>query len=471
MRYFVPTNSAEQSEISNLGNKVSSCWGYSGSTTTQGGVNPTLSSSSYKAPYEYENCLSKKLGQKAYRDIFYGARKPTYDEQLVYEQCLGGTRPTSAVVYYTSDSSFSRETNTCLRQTLKNDYSRVKSGQTEVPYELKEQVNKCFGINPQPFEEGRVYKAPDQVKSCLMEVVGQDRFNQINTGVSQPSEEEKSRSQTCFEKLHKDQLNFLPPPPEQVPYLEEAPDIVNFSDVQQETQTVKSQNYGGKVVFSGKAPPNSSVTIYIYSDPIVVTTKTDENGDWIYELEQPLSGEKHVAYATVKTTSGKIVKSTVFDFTVIAAEEDLQNRLINEAELSQDSGRKLITTAFLLVGGALILLMIGYALYHLKKVKKEVNDSKPLSNTIKVVKRNGKVEDYNQEKIVRVLKVSGLTEDEAKKLASSVTTWLNESKKDKVTSLQIRDKVVVEIQKVNKVAADKYISYERYKDKNYGVKF
>ncbi len=469
LRYFVPTVPQEQSEVSNLGNKVSSCWEYSTSQEAQGGVNPTQGAQSYKAPYEYEACLLRKLGQKAYSDIYYGLRKPAYDEQLVYEECLGGVRQASPIVYYTNENSFSKETSTCLRQVLKNDYSKVKAGHEDVPYESREQVNKCFGINPQPFEEGRTYKVPVEVRNCLVESLGQDRFNQINTG-GNPNEEEKSRAQECFSQLHKEQLNFLPPPPEQVPFLEEAPDIINFSQVKQETQKVKNKDFGGKVVLAGKAPPNSSVTIYIYSEPIVVTTKTDENGDWIYELEQPLSGEKHVAYATVKTTSGKIVKSSVLDFTVIAAEEDIQNRLISETELSQNSGKRLVTTAFVVIGAALFVLMVGLALYHMKKVEKGVVNNQT-TTSIKVVKRNGTEEDYNPEKVIRVLKVSGLTEEEAKKLASSVTAWLKEDKKDKVTSLQIRDKVVVEVQKVNKVAADKYISYEKYKDKNYGVKF
>ena len=89
--------------------------------------------------------------------------------------------------------------------------------------------------------------------------------------------------------------------------------------------------------------------------------------------------------------------------------------------------------------------------------------------TIKITKRNNKVADYNPEKIIRVVKEAGLTKKEATKLATSITKWLKEGTQKKVTSLQIRDRVIVEIQKRNKAAAKKFIWYEKYKDKHYGV--
>ncbi|KKQ52714.1 hypothetical protein A2865_01760 [Candidatus Woesebacteria bacterium RIFCSPHIGHO2_01_FULL_39_17] len=90
---------------------------------------------------------------------------------------------------------------------------------------------------------------------------------------------------------------------------------------------------------------------------------------------------------------------------------------------------------------------------------------------IKVVKRNGKLEAYNPEKIIRVLKAAGLDQVASLKLTERISTWLLEREKPQVTSLQIRDRVIVEIQKVDKEVAKKFISYEKYKDKHFSVNY
>ncbi len=43
----------------------------------------------------------------------------------------------------------------------------------------------------------------------------------------------------------------------------------------------------------GKAPPGTTVTITIYSDPITVTVEADANGNWEYTLEEPLESGPH----------------------------------------------------------------------------------------------------------------------------------------------------------------------------------
>jgi transcriptional regulator NrdR family protein len=90
---------------------------------------------------------------------------------------------------------------------------------------------------------------------------------------------------------------------------------------------------------------------------------------------------------------------------------------------------------------------------------------------VKVIKRDNSQDLYDPEKIEKVVKAAGLNEGEAKKLSGLITKWIKNEKLTQLTSLQIRDRVVVEIQKMNKAAAHKYIWYEKYKDKFYGVRF
>ena len=373
LRYFIPTSSQEQEEIYKLGDKVKSCWGYTSESSTG------TTSQTAKPPIENEACLLEKLGETAYKDIYYGVRQPTHEEHLLFEKCYGKT-PVSSVTYYTSDTKLSKEVDGCLRYSLGSSYSKVKAGQIDVPYEQREQVNRCFGVNPQPFEEGRVYKIPDDIKSCLQESIGEARFNEISSGGSNPSDEEKKKGETCFAELHKDQLKFLPPPPEQVPFLETDPNVIGFANFKQETKKVKNTTIGGKVTFEGKGPPNTPVYIYIYSEPIVITTKTDENGEWVYELNQPLKGEKHVAYATVKDTSGKIVRSSVFDFTVVAANEKTV-QLLQEEVVSEKEQNRFIKYAAITLAVGLILVVV-LQIRHFLRFSKKLGVNKDSSSGI-----------------------------------------------------------------------------------------
>ena len=90
---------------------------------------------------------------------------------------------------------------------------------------------------------------------------------------------------------------------------------------------------------------------------------------------------------------------------------------------------------------------------------------------VKIVKRDKSLDDYKPEKIIRVVKAAGLTQKESMKLASSITKWLKKQPLPEVTSLQIRDRVIIEIQKRNVDAAKKFIWFEKYKDKHYGANF
>lgn len=62
-----------------------------------------------------------------------------------------------------------------------------------------------------------------------------------------------------------------------------------------------------KLVFEGTALPNTYITLYIYSTPIIVTVKTDINGQWNYALEKELENGEHQMYVATTDTSGKIV--------------------------------------------------------------------------------------------------------------------------------------------------------------------
>lgn len=72
----------------------------------------------------------------------------------------------------------------------------------------------------------------------------------------------------------------------------------------EKVQLIKEED---KLVFEGLALPNSFVTLYIFSTPIIVTVKTDISGKWAYELDQKLENGEHQMYVATVDATGKIV--------------------------------------------------------------------------------------------------------------------------------------------------------------------
>ena len=87
-----------------------------------------------------------------------------------------------------------------------------------------------------------------------------------------------------------------------------------------------------------------------------------------------------------------------------------------------------------------------------------------MSNKIKIKKRDGSLEDFDQTKIARVVIAAGLTHEQGQRLAAEITNWAQTNSNSSITSLQIRDKVIEELQKLNPNAADLYTWYEKTKD-------
>ncbi len=88
-------------------------------------------------------------------------------------------------------------------------------------------------------------------------------------------------------------------------------DTQNFAVTAIEVAEVTTKPDGtktaSKLTFRGKALPNSFATLYIFSIPIVVTVKTDNEGNWIYALDKELEDGKHHVYVAVTDVKGQVV--------------------------------------------------------------------------------------------------------------------------------------------------------------------
>jgi len=81
---------------------------------------------------------------------------------------------------------------------------------------------------------------------------------------------------------------------------------------------------------------------------------------------------------------------------------------------------------------------------------------------IKVIKRDGSLQEFDEGKIVRIAKAAGLEEAEAVDLGNEVEAWAIAQNK-KITTMQIRDLVLEGLRKRDEYAANMYEWYEERK--------
>ena len=133
-----------------------------------------------------------------------------------------------------------------------------------------------------------------------------------------------------------------------------------------------------EVVIKGESLPNSFVTIYIYSTPIMVTVKADENGEWQYTMDKEIENGNHTIYtATVNNAGNIIAKSPEFLFTKTADAATLKDASalvvspVVKPALLQGNTLIVFLGAVLIIFGAMMILMgINY-----KKKNEEMNPS------------------------------------------------------------------------------------------------
>ncbi len=111
-----------------------------------------------------------------------------------------------------------------------------------------------------------------------------------------------------------------------------------------------------KVTFAGRALPNSFVTLYIYSTPIVVTVKTDISGAWKYTLDTELPNGSHNLYVATVDSGGKILaKSPAIPFVKTAEAAEFTPLIV-----TQTTGANPLDV---LRNNLLIIALAGFAVF------------------------------------------------------------------------------------------------------------
>jgi len=95
---------------------------------------------------------------------------------------------------------------------------------------------------------------------------------------------------------------------------------VELVDENGESISSTTQSTQKRVRLTGTGLPNSFITVYVFSTPVIVTVKTDSRGEWTYTLDKELDDGEHEVHVATVDNSGKILaKSNAVPFTQTAS--------------------------------------------------------------------------------------------------------------------------------------------------------
>lgn len=149
------------------------------------------------------------------------------------------------------------------------------------------------------------------------------------------------------------------------------PDVLSVAAVTVVATTTDAAGnlQAARIAFSGYALPNAFVTIYIFSDPIIVTVKTDASGAWTYTLDRNLPDGAHEVMIAIVDAGGKIIaRSESFPFVKQAAAISIGSEPVVFAEKTAPgffNGSALIAFFAVLLGTlGIAVSVVGFTVRH-----------------------------------------------------------------------------------------------------------
>lgn len=114
-------------------------------------------------------------------------------------------------------------------------------------------------------------------------------------------------------------------------------------------------------VLSGRATPNTTVLLYVYSYvPMVLTTTTDENGNYSYDLADNVVDGRHEVYVAVTDDTGKIArKSEPLAFFVKGAIAASSEEDFLKADVNVQPEEAIVSYARYYLYGTIVLVLIA----------------------------------------------------------------------------------------------------------------
>lgn len=151
--------------------------------------------------------------------------------------------------------------------------------------------------------------------------------------------------------------------------------------VQTTIETPEGEKKVTEIVLAGRGLPNSFVTLYIFSTPIIVTIKTDQDGNWKYVLDKEIEDGSHEVYVAMTDAQGAIVvKSDPIPFVKEAQAVSLAADIELAADTSQGEASFWDTqTITLLLLGLLAIFGVSLISFGLARKGDALENAPPLS--------------------------------------------------------------------------------------------
>ncbi|MCA9365278.1 hypothetical protein KC723_00100 [Candidatus Kaiserbacteria bacterium] len=158
------------------------------------------------------------------------------------------------------------------------------------------------------------------------------------------------------------------------------PELVTKDITEGESEIYEDLSNGDTVMFTGRALPNSYVTLYIFSTPVVVTIKTKDDGSWAYTFDKELEDGSHEVYVGITDNTGSIIaKSKPFAFVKEAqaftpVDADVAATTIapsNDSSSQTNPFPKALIAGLTLLISGLILVMLGQNLKAMRSREEE----------------------------------------------------------------------------------------------------
>lgn len=228
------------------------------------------------------------------------------------------------------------------------------------------------------------------IQECLVRVLGADRYKAINTKSDRPTATEVEAMNPCFAvSNYIVPANFSPVEPNKqtigtLPVAKETV-IHKLENVSQQKSTASTT--GLKI--SGTSKPNSRVVIYVFSDPLVLTTTADANGNWTYTLDDPIKPGNHEVYSVVDRGDGVYERSAPMSFVIATAEAANTNPQGLSLQLADAQTPKQSDTGlayYLVAAGALVALVAisftGFMIIKTRRKKRANKQSEPTQSQL-----------------------------------------------------------------------------------------
>lgn len=213
-------------------------------------------------------------------------------------------------------------------------------------------------------------------KECIIDAIGSLRLKEIVEDSKVPTSFELDRIKACFNSNN----NIIPA--EFAPLDENNVKVLKIAGgvkIEKIENSIKnSDGSTAKVmVISGRSEPFKTILIYIFSEPLVMTTTADADGNWSYELENPINPGEHEVYAVVNQSDGQYIRSNPWDFIIGRAEASAENpdgMSLDLTSVTPPQDRSSILTYVVIVSTVLMLALVIVAVYMIKRNKKNSLD-------------------------------------------------------------------------------------------------